>query len=117
MRYLPALLFAFYVAATPLTAQEYGFKERAAEALEALKRDARQASDTAVRKARKAWEATQDRVTTDPAEYRRLADQRLNELSEEIAAIQRRRVGEIEQRPYLEPRHSALQQHLAFAET
>ncbi len=97
-------------------AEEKTLKERGLDAVEAVRRETKDAADAASRTLREAWKDTKAYLSQDGAEYRAGASAKLDELSAEIDVMKKRapstRVGS---RPYFATRLQALREHQDYA--
>jgi leucyl aminopeptidase (aminopeptidase T) len=116
MKRLPSLLLTLCVAAASAHAQDKPLAERAAEALQSLKRDAGDAADVVARKAREGISATKEYLSKNPSEHRQAAAQRVSEISEELAELQKRAATQFQTRAYLKSRMQSLQEQHVYVQ-
>lgn len=89
-------------------------KERAADAAEAVKNTAKKAAGAVAQTTREAWGKTKAFLSDDPDHYRRGLEQKLNELSADIAVLRKHTAG-LKGRSYFLARVEALEQHYKYA--
>ena len=97
-------------------AEEKPLKEKAAKAVETIKRETQEAASAAGRVAREAWKSTKSYLSDDPKEYRDGAVRRVEELASEVTELKAQsQRGALAHRKYFATRVSALKEHLDFA--
>jgi len=112
----PVVFLGSLALVTASFAEEKPVSERAADAVNSIKRDTRDAADKAARAVREAWRSTKAYLSQDPGEYRTGAMKKLEGFEGELQTM----TGEAQQGPmagrfYFQTRLKALREHLDYA--
>lgn len=114
---IPCLFIACLAVTFPSNAQSPAaerLKEKTLETLDAARDTAKHAARAVAQGAREAWAKTKPYLSEDPETYRGGAQQRINDLGAEIAALRRESRGFVE-RTYFFTRLDALEQQHKYA--